>query len=219
LELRQNGILPQWKPVLDHYGNKGWSAMRISRSLAPMATEKANNKARVFFALWPGAAECAALADWQPPLHQLCGGRIMRAETLHTTLVFLGDVERQRLEALQLAAQEVRAKACQLIFDGARYWGHNHILYAAASSVPPQLQHLVSELERHLALHHFQFDKRPYKPHVTLLRNAHWSDKPLPAMRHVTWQVRDFALVQSAPDEQGANYQVLARFALGLRKH
>ena len=176
--------------------------------------EKLGTVARVFFAFWPDDTERASLAAWQPPLHKLCGGRVMRAETLHATLVFLGDVEQQRLEALQLAAQEVRAEPCRLCFDGARYWGHNRIVYAAASSIQSQLLHLVSELERHLSMHRFSFDKRPYKAHVTLLRKAHWTDKPLPDMPRVTWQVKDFALVQSVPDKQGANYQVLARFPL-----
>ena len=138
----------------------------------------------------------------------------MSAKTLHATLVFLGDVKEHRLEALQLAAQEVNGSAFQLAFDVARYWGHNHIVYAAASSVPTHLLQLVEELEQSLIKHRFRFEKRPYKPHLTLLRHAKCSDVAMPAMSQVIWQVKDFVLVQSAPDENGANYQVLARFAL-----
>ena len=155
-----------------------------------------------------------ALAAWQPSLHELCGGRAMRADTLHSTLVFLGDVVQHRLEALQLAAQEVEGESFELALDAARYWGHNHIVYAAPRAVPPQLTQLVHDLEQRLSTHRFRFDKREYKPHVTLLRHAQWSDDPLPEMRPVVWQASSFALVQSAPDEQGANYRVLARFSL-----
>ena len=169
---------------------------------------------RVFFALWPDDAERAALAAWQPALHKLCGGHGMRASTLHTTLLFLGDVVQHRLEALQLAAQEADGEPCDLAFDVAHYWGHNHIVYAAPHNAPPQLAQLVRGLEQRLVKHHFHFDKRPYKPHVTLLRHAQWSDAPLPEMQRVVWQIRDFALVQSVPDEEGANYRVLARFPL-----
>lgn len=154
------------------------------------------------------------MAAWQQPLSKLCGGRAMRADTLHATLVFLGDVEESQLEALQLAAQEVNGSAFQLALDVARYWGHNHILYAAASNVPTHLMQLVEELEQHLIRHRFRFEKRPYKPHLTLLRHAKCSDAPLPAMPRVVWKVRDFVLVQSVPDENGANYQVLTRFLL-----
>lgn len=170
--------------------------------------------ARIFFALWPEEAERAALASWQPALHKICGGHSMRADTLHATLVFLGDVVLHRLEALQLAAQEVEGESFELAFDAARYWGHNHIVYAAPGTVPPQLTQLVHDLEQRLLKHRFHFDKRTYKPHVTLLRHAQWSDEPLPEMDKAVWQARNFALVQSASDGQGANYRVLARFSL-----
>lgn len=186
------------------------------QSYALMTTGITEKSLRVFLALWPTEAERAALAAWQPALHPLCGGRIIRADTLHNTLVFVGNIGTHRLEALQLAAQEADGEAFYLSFDAAHYWGHNHIVYAAPGSVPPQLARLVHNLEQRLAAHRFEFDKRPYQPHVTLLRNAKWSDAPLPGMGKVVWRASEFALVQSAPDEKGANYRVLARFPLRL---
>lgn len=169
------------------------------------------SRVKVFFALWPNDAEREALSAWQPALKKLCGGRVMRKQTLHTTLVFIGHIDADRLEALLLAAQEVVAQGFELCFDSARYWGHNHIAYAAPGHVPEQLLALVDRLERSLRRHRFVFDHREYKPHVTLLRNAHWTDEPLPGLPPVRWQAGDFALVQSLPEE----YRVLARFPLG----
>jgi 2'-5' RNA ligase len=166
--------------------------------------------ARVFFALWPDEAERGAFAAWQLP----CGGRVMRRETLHATLVFMGEVAMERLEALKLAAEEVSAERFELVFDRAGYWGHNHILYATAGSVAPGLLHLVRELERNLSIHHFEFDPREYKLHVTLRRNAHWRDDPLPEMPPVHWRVKEFVLLQSEPQDGDASYRVLARFPL-----
>ncbi|HEX5339000.1 MAG TPA: RNA 2',3'-cyclic phosphodiesterase [Gallionella sp.] len=179
-----------------------------------MSAKNDHPTARLFFALWPAEAERERLAAWQPPLKRLCGGRDMRRDTLHTTLVFLGAVALDRLEALQLAAQEVSTQRCELCFDIARYWGHNHIVYAAPQHVPPQLAQLVDALERSLLRHRFKFDRREYKPHVTLLRNARWTDAPLPDLPPVRWQVGDFALVQSSPQAGLASYRVLARFPL-----
>lgn len=153
----------------------------------------------------------------------------MRADTLHATLVFLGDVAEHRLEALYLAAQETEFADFALNLATAHYWGHNHIVYAAPDVIPPQLADLVSELELNLRRHRFRFEQRAYKPHITLLRHAKWSDAPkagnpsptsgwteltpgLPRMPAVRWRVRSFALVQSLSDEQGARYKVLARF-------
>jgi 2'-5' RNA ligase len=198
---RAHSLDPKWK-------------MDKMVSLVTMNKPPREKSARVFFALWPGDVERTALAAWQPVLQQLCGGRSMHADTLHATLVFLGDVALHRLEALQLAAQEVEGESFDLALDAARYWGHNHIVYAAPHIVPPQLVQLVHDLEQRLSKHRFRFDKREYKPHITLLRHAQWSDDPLPEMDKVVWQAKSMSLVQSASDGQGANYQVLARFPL-----
>jgi len=212
-------ILPECEEVLDH--------LEDADKMPAMSHPSDNPAARVFFALWPSAAERGQLAAWQKPLQRLCGGRAMRVETLHNTLVFIGNVGQPGLEALQLAAQEVSGKAFELCFDMAHYWGHNHIVYAAPIHVPQHLEQLVTTLEQSLARHRFKFDQREYKPHVTLLRNAHWTDAPkagnpqpasgraeltppLPAMQPVRWQIKDFALVQSGQ----ADYRVLARFPL-----
>ena len=165
---------------------------------------------RLFFALWPDEAVRDSLSGWPLP----CSGRAMSMQTLHTTLVFLGAVDQARLESLKLAAEEVVAQSFELCFDVARYWGHNHIVYAAPDVIPVQLQYLVSELERHLVQHHFQFERREYKPHVTLMRNVHWSDEPFPEMSQVSWRVSEFVLLQSMPVDGKSHYRILANFRL-----
>jgi len=139
----------------------------------------------------------------------------MRGETLHNTLVFIGNIVQSRLEPLQLAAQEVNGELFELCFDAARYWGHNHIVYAAPVDLPQPLAQLVLGLEQSLIRHGFKFDIREYRPHVTLMRATRWTDSPLPAMQPVCWQVNDFALVQSMSQEGLAGYRVLTRFPLG----
>lgn len=173
-----------------------------------------NQSARVFFALWPTATESEQFCQWQISLMKLAGGRPMRGETLHTTLVFVGEADTGKLEALQLAARGISAEDFALCFDEARYWGHNRIIYAAPGHPPQKLAQLVDALEQSLNKHHCKFDQRERQPHVTLLRNAHWSDAPLPAMQPVSWQIRDFALVQSAQQHELHSYHVLARFPL-----
>jgi 2'-5' RNA ligase len=170
---------------------------------------------RLFFALWPSAAECAALSAWHTPLRELCGGRVMRTDTLHSTLVFLGDMEEERLEVLRLVTKGLNTQEFELKLTAARYWAHNQIVYAAPDETPLQLAKLVQELEAWLRKHRFQIENRPYRPHVTLLRNAQWSDTPLPPMLAVSWKFNDFVLVRSLRDEDGSShYDVLARFPL-----
>ena len=175
-------------------------------------TDHPADTCRLFFALWPDQAEREALCAWQPLLHALCGGKAMRPDTLHCTLAFLGEVEAQRLEALTLAAREVAMRPFDLALVAAHYWGHNHIVYAAPAALAPELGELVSGLESALRRHRFRFEPREYKPHVTLLRHAQWTDTPLPVMLPVRWRCRDFVLVRSLNDTRGARYEVLCRF-------
>ena len=139
----------------------------------------------------------------------------MRGETLHNTLVFIGNIAQSRLEPLQLAAREGSGERFELCFDVARYWGHNRIVYAAPAYTPPSVTQLVLALEESLARHGFKFDIRKYLPHVTLMRNARWNDAVLPAMKQVCWKINDFALVQSVNHEGHTDYRVLVRFPLG----
>lgn len=141
----------------------------------------------------------------------------MHPDTLHCTLVFLGAVAEHRLEALRLAAREVTFKPFAPEWDAAHYWGHNHIVHAAMHDTQPELEALVASLKEKLRAHRFRFEARPYKAHVTLLRHAQWTDAPLPPMPAVRWQVKDFVLVQSLGDAQGARYEVLCRFGARAR--
>lgn len=191
------GILPDCSVLLD--------PELIEDKIAGMITL---DTVRIFFALWPTDDECRALLGWQTVLQPLCGGRAMRADTLHATLLFIGTVEVARLEALKLTAEEVRAQRFELCFDAARYWEHNRIVYAAPCVIPEPLLQLVDELERHAIAHEFRFEQREYQPHVTLLRNAH--NGLLPEMQPVNWSVREFVLVQS----HEGNYKTLVRFPL-----
>jgi 2'-5' RNA ligase len=173
-----------------------------------------NQKLRLFFALWPQEAEQQALAAWQAPLRQHCGGRVMRPQGLHATLVFLGEVAAERLPAVQQAAQAMRGERFVVVWDEVRYWRHNRIVLAAPSQNPPALMQLVASLEQSLSQQQFAFDRHSYQPHVTLLRNAQCREAPLPAGVPVRWAVSEFALVQSVLDQHGSHYQVLARYSL-----
>lgn len=192
-----------------HRGARPWGGYGVS---IPGVETLRQNQHRLFFALWPGTAERAALAAWQSPLHGLCGGKAMRVDTLHCTLVFLGEVPGHRLEALVLAAHETHMGRFSLQLDAAHYWDHNHIVCAVPALLPPEQAALVAGLQDSLCRHRFHFERRPYKAHVTLLRHARWTDAALPPMPAVRWQASEFVLVESVRDGQGVRYEVLGRF-------
>ena len=102
---------------------------------------------RVFFAIWPKDAA------WR----QLCGGRRTRAESIHLTLIFLGEMETSQLDALCLAANTVKGRAFNFIVEGVRYWKFNRVVYAGTGEVPLELFDLVDSLQDTLSANGFSF--------------------------------------------------------------
>lgn len=168
---------------------------------------------RVFFALWPGADVAADLSKAGRCLHEACGGRRTRAETIHLTLVFLGEVELEKIDDLHTLAGQIRAYSFNLNLTRLGWWPHNRIAWAAPDKTPSELAHLTDELQHKLGGAGVSFDTKPFVPHITLLRKGFCKDKPLPEV-HVEWSAEDFVLVRSVPSEGGVAYEVVGRWPL-----
>ncbi len=164
---------------------------------------------RVFFALWPQA-------DIQRQLHAIareyqtkCDARVMRAETLHMTLQFIGNIKRSQLPALIVAAGKVSAPPpFRLELNTLAFWKHNRIGYATLSATEPALEKLAATLQHELATLGFVADYAKFSPHLTLLRNvehilASQNFTPIP------WQVNSFVLVESVTINQKTQYRIL----------
>ena len=181
-----------------------------------------NQSARVFFALWPDARLRAELARTEGMLHEQLGGRRMQPDSLHLTLVFIGQMELARLPEVMTVAAAIESVRFDILFDSAACWRHNRIACLGASQVPLPLVDLVEGLESGLKEAGIAFDRRPYKPHVTLLRNADCRktfgpagpETKNPAFKAINWPARDFVLVKSSLRPDGARYEELGRWSL-----
>lgn len=171
---------------------------------------------RLFFALWPDDATRDALNDAGKRLHQHWGGRLMRADTLHVTLAFLGRTPADQLEILAACADSVQTDAFELVLDHAGYWRHNRIGWLGASRTPPQHFELVGTLNAALQTAGFAVDARPHVPHVTLLRNAVGGE--VQECTPVHWPIKGFVLVASRTEADGARYEVIRRWPLNLKQ-
>ncbi|KVW94779.1 2'-5' RNA ligase [Thiobacillus denitrificans] len=167
---------------------------------------------RLFFALWPDDATRDALNRAGKWLHQHLGGRRMRAETLHITLVFLGSTPAEQLDALTACVDAAQADAFELVLDQAGYWRHNRIGWLGASQAPPQHLELVDAVNAALQGAGFAVDARPHVPHVTLLRNSAGGE--VPECMPVHWPISDFVLVASRREVDGMHYDVIRRWPL-----
>lgn len=171
--------------------------------------------ARVFFALWPDEALRKKLHKASGLLHRAHGGRQMQPDSVHLTLLFIGALARERLAELQAAAANIQLPRFEIACDRADCWAHNHIAFLTASQPPVGLVDLVHTLEAQVAATGIDFDRRPHKPHITLVRNADCTKaSQKPALPPILWAARDFVLVESNSNRDGASYSELARWRL-----
>ena len=169
---------------------------------------------RLFFALWPPAATVTALVDWAVQAQAVTGGKVTRAEAIHLTLVFLGEVGDGRVGDAIRAGRRIRAMPDALPIEQAKVWSHNSIVWVGPHQTPPALGSLAESLRAQLRTEGFAVEARPFAAHVTLIRKARRAARlpPLPALE---WPVREFTLVRSEPSGQGSNYEIVERIALG----
>lgn len=169
---------------------------------------------RLFFALWPGDDVRRAMWQTGGRLHEVWGGRRMKPDTLHMSLVFLGDTPAERLDELRALAARMEGRAFGLTFKQAACWRHNKVGFLSPADTPPALVQLVYGLEESLEAADFKFDQRPYKPHVTLLRNTRCTTQVM--FEPIAWRAKEFVLVASDLTEHGPVYQLLGRWKLSL---
>jgi RNA 2',3'-cyclic 3'-phosphodiesterase len=175
-------------------------------------SEPRSERLRVFFALWPAATVARRLHALARTLQRECGGRVMRTETLHLTLAFLGDQTPERVAESIEIARRIEFAPFAVKMDTVGCWMHNHIVWAGCTVPPPELGTLAASLEAGLGAAHFPLDERDFAPHMTLVRNA--LRRPAPrAFDAISWDVGELVLVVSQRKADGAHYRVLERRA------
>jgi 2'-5' RNA ligase len=165
----------------------------------------------LFFALWPPRAAAQELHAWALVAQHACGGRVTRAETIHLTLAFLGEIDEKRL--VELESVSVKGGRHALPIEQARYWPHNRIVWVGPQEIPVLLQSLAENLKDELERKGFRTEKRPFAAHITLIRKARDAGE-LPSLPAVVWPVEEFVLVRSQLLAAGPNYEVLQRYPI-----
>lgn len=165
-------------------------------------------RARLFFALWPEAACRNQLSATGRKLAMVCGGRLMRTETLHMTLLFIGPVDRSLIPLLETAASGLRFSSFEFGLDRLACWRHNRIAYAAPEVAPEALRHLATQLRAAVDATGIGVDRKPFVPHVTLLRNIE-RNFIAQTISPLNWTVSSVALVESVSTGHGVQYRKL----------
>ena len=131
----------------------------------------------------------------------------MRAEGVHATLAFLGELSPTALPQLETLAAALPRTTFELVLERACYWAHNRIVWAGTSNTPAPLAARAEALRAGLAAAALPCDPQPFVAHVTLIRDARGLPST-PRFESITWPVRGFVLVHS----QAGRYRVIGRW-------
>ena len=168
---------------------------------------------RVFFAIFPNKFVQAQLAHQAERLEPTCGGRKVKMQHIHLTLLFLGNVAAHRIEVLRQVMKNVSVKEFEFNLEEIGYWKRNQVLYIHARQFPAELFSLVDSLSSVLSEAGFLFDKRAYKPHVTLIRKATHHVK-INLDNPIKWHIKEWSLIQSKQTDRGIDYISLGHWDL-----
>lgn len=164
---------------------------------------------RLFLALWPDAQVREALVRSREAWIWPAGAALVRPQSLHLTLHFLGAVPVAHLPRLR-AGLAVPFQPFTLCLDRAALWPRGVAVLQAEPS-PDGLLALHQALGLALQGLELPVEQRSLRPHVTLARHAGRALPPVQAQR-ITWPVSGYALVASMPDLPG-RYRLLERYA------
>lgn len=163
--------------------------------------------ARLFIGLWPDDAVREALlacaARWRWPQR----ARRVPRDKLHMTLIFLGAVPREQVDALACALA-LPFDRFELQLQPAEVWP-NEVAVLRPLAVPPELDLLHERLRAALAPLGLAPAHERWLPHVTLARKARGA-VPAQAQAPIRWVVPGYALIESMPSSA---YRVLREYA------
>jgi len=168
---------------------------------------------RLFFALWPNDHIRAAISAQRDQVAHDYVGRPARADTLHLTLLFLGETPELQVPMLLACGDRIQAQAFTLKIDARSHFLEARVAWLGATEPPQALLALHDALSPVVHGAGFTFDEKPYQPHVTVAR--HCIDFPPPcAIPVIEWCVDSFVLIDSRATNSGPLYRVLKYWPL-----
>lgn len=173
---------------------------------------------RLFYALWPPRTWAQA---WYEAARRWARGRtrvkVVPPERLHLTLVFLGEVPRERLGAfLALGAAMGPVPDEPLVLDRFECWAKPRV--ACLSGPPPQgaWSRFIERLAQESRALGAKVEHRPFRPHVTLARKVSPEAFDAPGLGvglPIHWSAAGFRLIRSESGPKGLRYLTAGEFS------
>lgn len=164
---------------------------------------------RLFIAIRFTGKMKKALTDLEKNLkRQGVSGNFTDEDNLHLTLAFIGESD----EAARISRilRSVPIGNMSLSFSRLGNYGN---LYWIGLQSSPELRAYVNELRNALAENGIPFDRRPFRPHITLVRRASVRKKPEIRIPAVRMTVRSVSLMKSERIDGRMRYTEIASAA------
>lgn len=128
----------------------------------------------------------------------------MPGKNLHVTLVFLGNLESEKLGAVKDLLDSIKLEPFVLCLDQLGFWRRPQIVWAGCDKIPRQLIDYQKAIRDGLVSMGFHIDNRTYLAHVSLFKKARRN--PGIEMSPVCWEVQRAYAVQSKSIPGGVEY-------------
>jgi len=148
-----------------------------------------------------------SLAKLSLEIKAQCLGVPIRVDNLHITLAFIGNVTANKLDCLLSVAKAISFKPFEFNLDYPGIFKNSKVIWAGLQDKPVELMQLANELHQGAVDCGIAMDKRPFTPHLSLLRKA--THLPALTMQPIHWRVNDFCLLSSVHKPDGVKYKVL----------
>jgi 2'-5' RNA ligase len=182
-----------------------------------MNSAEPGRRQRLFFALWPETLIREELAAMIRQFKPAVSAHWIKPENLHITLVFLGEIETGRLDAVKRAAEAILSPSLELTLDRIEYWRTPTLLCLVPTASCSTLQRLAENLAGQLKAAGFKLEERPYLAHLTLARKAARLPENVVLEKPFIWRSDSFVLVESRQGKLGSCYTVIHSWPLSAR--
>ncbi|MDO8825669.1 RNA 2',3'-cyclic phosphodiesterase [Methylophaga sp.] len=159
---------------------------------------------RYFFALSPDLNSRMQIQHIMKRLPEDKALKLQTTANLHQTLLFLGQLDQQQINALLAGTESLRFPEIHMQFDHLSYWDTPKIFCLTSRAPSAELFDLVNKLQQIASDADIAIDIKPYQPHITLARKA---KQAVPvAIAPVRFRAQELVLMKSVSTDHGPQY-------------
>ena len=163
---------------------------------------------RLFIAVLPDDQVRSALVSLQKH-HELNRiGRCVKAENLHITLQFLGNVDIDQIPEITEFIQQLKFGALTLHLNQIGFFPRSRVVWAGSDSECSNLASLAAQVRDNNPFKLKRRESRRFIAHVTLARDAR--KRITATIDPIYWRIEKCCLMRSITEHQGVRYEMIA---------